>query len=458
MTVAIMTERSTPQQLYDSLTSLGHKIADQTRFFTDKEYREEVFLARARNVCRDNWEKIAQEISESREMTVLLWRYAQGETLTPQEHEAMKQQILDLVRVVPALGIFALPGGLVLLPLLVKAFPWGLVPSAWRTPKAAPASAPPASPAAPSGAGSAPVAPRPTRPVGIVVAQRGGHSRVDDGTRVLECVWRGKIHRSHRAKPVVVGDRVEFTETSTGEGIIDAVLPRVTKLSRRRQDGRASEHVLVANVDKVAIVVAAKDPPLECAFVERVVVAALAAGLAPIVVVNKTDLEAGAEVEPFLRSLETHRVEVARVSALRNEGIDEFAAALAGRTTAFCGASGVGKSSLVNRLCPDAAQRTGEVIAKSRHGRHTTTDVTLLTLPGGGHVVDMPGVREFGLWDVTLDDVRAFFPEIEALASECRFRGCSHDHEPDCRVKDAAAKGEIDPERLASYRRLVASL
>ncbi|MBI1850832.1 MAG: ribosome small subunit-dependent GTPase A [Planctomycetes bacterium] len=451
-----MTDRPNSQHLYDSLTRLGHRIADQARFFTDSEYREEVFLARARQVCRDNWEKISREICESREMTHFLWRYAQGETLSPDEMEAMKQQILDLVRVVPALGIFALPGGMILLPLLAKAFPWGLVPSAWRQkrgdsePSKAKATA--TVPAAPSTASAS------GRRLGVVIAQHGRHSRVDDGASCFECVWRGKLHRESRAKPVVVGDRVEFTVTAPGTGIIESVLPRRTRLSRKRKDGRSSEHVLVANLDRVALVTSAKDPPFDRTMVERVVVAANVAGLAPLLVVNKMDLGDLHDLEPFLASLEKHGIEVVRISALTGRGLDRLAGALAGRTTALCGPSGVGKSTLVNRLCPDAAQRTGEIIAKSRLGRHTTSDVSLLPLPSGGHIVDMPGIREFGLWDVSREDVLRFFSEFEPFADECRFRGCTHDHEPDCRVKEAVSKGEIDPERHASYVRLLRSL
>ncbi len=127
-----MGNRSAHRTLYENLARLGHRVIDQTRFVTDKRYREKVVLERARQILKDNWSRMSVEISESREMVQLLWRYSRGERLTRREMTVMKAQILDLIRVVPALGVFALPGGLILLPILAKAFPWGLVPSAWR--------------------------------------------------------------------------------------------------------------------------------------------------------------------------------------------------------------------------------------------------------------------------------------------------------------------------------------
>ncbi len=295
-------------------------------------------------------------------------------------------------------------------------------------------------------------------PTGIVIALARGCCLVDDGAIVVECAIRGKLYRDRRrSKPVVVGDRVRFASSPSGGAVVEEVEPRRTKLSRQRVSDATAEQVLVANIDRVLVVASVRDPAYDPFLSERVFVAARSVGIDPVLVVNKSDLPADGSLERLLAPLERYGVPVLRVSAATGRGIDEIRETIRGRTCALCGPSGVGKSSLVNRLIPDARRRTGEVLERTRTGRHVTSDVVLLKLPEGGYLIDMPGLRKFGLWDVTRDDVEAFFSVILGRASQCRHRGCTHTHEPDCGVKDAVAAGEIGVECYESYVRLVES-
>ena len=290
---------------------------------------------------------------------------------------------------------------------------------------------------------------------GTVIGILSISCQVDAGDRTYTCKARGRLVESDtgESKPFVVGDRVVFTATSESEGIIESVLPRHSKLSRRVPDDPHTEHIIASNIDQLLIVASVRQPPLTAGIIDRYIIAGEAGGLTPIVCINKTDLAAGPEeyAETVAVFVKMGYVVLA-TSARTGAGIEDLRAALKGKSTVLAGHSGTGKSALINALQPGLKLATGSVEMK---GRHTTTSVSLLKLDCGGYVVDTPGIREFTLWDIEKRDVAQFFPQIWDLSAKCHMSDCTHTHEPDCAVKDAVQRGELTMERYLSFQRIV---
>ncbi|HEX5615067.1 MAG TPA: ribosome small subunit-dependent GTPase A, partial [Acidimicrobiia bacterium] len=257
-----------------------------------------------------------------------------------------------------------------------------------------------------------------------------------------------------------VGDWVLLGEHD-GETVIHAVLPRTSTFVRgaTREEETTGAQVVAANVDTVFIVQSLTAGP-RLRRLERELVLAWESGATPVVVLSKADLATDAEIDDARDAVATVAlgVPVHFVSNVTGAGVPELRAyADANRTVALIGASGVGKSTLVNRLVGADVQETGEVREKDQRGRHTTVARELVLLPGGGVLVDTPGLRALALWDSDEGLARAF-PDIEALLGGCRFNDCRHETEPGCVVLAAVERGEITAERLDSYRRLLREL
>lgn len=255
---------------------------------------------------------------------------------------------------------------------------------------------------------------------------------------------------ARRGVRVVCGDRVSCRRVGeTGELAVLEHLPRRTELTRPDRRGRVE--VLAANLDLLVVVVA-PEPPVDPFVTDRYLAAAEAMGCRAVVAANKADLAAPAP--PALGEYERIGYPVIRVSASERTGVEELRGALAGHCSILVGQSGVGKSSLLNALVPGTDLATGELSGATGEGRHTTTATVLHALPGGGEIIDSPGVRDYA---PALDDpeiaVRGF-REIAAAAPHCRFANCRHLREPDCAVKAAVEAGAICPRRYESYRRL----
>jgi ribosome biogenesis GTPase len=235
---------------------------------------------------------------------------------------------------------------------------------------------------------------------------------------------------------------------------VTAVLPRRTLLARADPHVGQRRRAIAANVDLVVVVVAAEAPPLHPRLIDRYLVAVEQSGARPVLVVNKIDLPGEERRHELLAVLQPYRslgIPVLPCSAQRDEGIDEVRSTLAGHTCVFVGQSGVGKSSLLNALDGDVAAPTGEVREGDGRGRHTTTFSALYDLPGGIRVIDTPGIRRFSPED--LDDaatLAAGFAEFAAYAADCRFRDCTHAHEPGCAVRRAVADGAVPRSRYVS--------
>jgi len=253
---------------------------------------------------------------------------------------------------------------------------------------------------------------------------------------------------------VAVGDVVVLDE---GRERVASVMPRRTAIVRRAtgEGARAARDVVAANVDVVFVVQAADLPP-NPRRTERELALALDSGADVVLVANKCDLVGPAELDEVRRSLEGSAcgTPVLAASAATGEGMDAIRAACAGRTVALVGASGAGKSTMVNALVGGEVQRTGEVRTGDGRGRHTTTAAELVPLPGGGWLLDTPGLRAVALW-LGAGGIERAFADVFALADGCRFRDCAHENEPGCAVRAAVARGELDAARVGSMRQLV---
>jgi ribosome biogenesis GTPase len=264
--------------------------------------------------------------------------------------------------------------------------------------------------------------------------------------------------RELRNDAIVTGDRVDVVgDTSGDEGTLARIVrirPRTTLLRRSADDSDTVERVIVANADQLMVVIAAADPEPRARLVDRYLVAAYDAGIAPLLVVTKTDL---ADPGPFLENFAGLDIPVIR-SARGAWPVDALAPVLAGHTTVAVGHSGVGKSTLVNALVPGTDRATGAVNAVTGRGRHTSSSTVSLRVPTGGWIIDTPGVRSFGLGHVDPANVLRAFTDLAAVAADCP-RGCTHLADaPDCALDEAVAGGRLPADRVDDFRRLLASL
>lgn len=290
---------------------------------------------------------------------------------------------------------------------------------------------------------------------GLVVRSTAGFVEVLVDGEVVRATIRGRLKNAPRTTDLcVIGDQVIVAQPDPRSYVVAEVLPRKSRFSRR-QPGRGphKEDVLVANLDQLLITFCHGRPVLNTRLLDRFLVIAEHQQIQPVIVMNKADLREPGD-PTWQRVYESIGYPVLTVSAGTGEGMDALTEALQDKISAFVGPSGVGKSSLINRILPDLDLSTASVSERHGKGRHTTRVATLHALPDGGFLADTPGIRELGTWALPLEHLDRCFPELTDYRDACAFRSCSHTHEPQCAVVEAVSAGAIDPERYESYVRL----
>lgn len=330
--------------------------------------------------------------------------------------------------------------------------------------------------------------------IGVVFRKTLGHYTVLTNGREIDCVLSSLLHKQliystadptsmpkrvqdvrelDHVDPVAVGDRVRYVNAGEGHGMmplastnsreasgmIVEILPRDSKLSRPATvpGQRVFEQVIVSNADLVLPVFSVANPTPKWGLLDRYLVSAEAAQLPSLIVINKLDL--ASKSPGFQEEIEVYRrigYPVILVSAATGEGIEELKQQLQGKLSVLIGKSGVGKTSLLNAIQPGLGLRV-KAVGKGEigKGRHTTTHLEMFALDFGGALVDTPGIREFGLWDIAGDELAFLFPEMADYVGHCKFGlSCQHDQEPGCAIRKAVISGEISPYRYKSYMRL----
>ncbi|MDE6085244.1 MAG: ribosome small subunit-dependent GTPase A [Muribaculaceae bacterium] len=280
--------------------------------------------------------------------------------------------------------------------------------------------------------------------------------KTPDG-RNINCKIKGnfRLKGLRTTNPVAVGDHVSIVENADGTAFITAIEPRRNYIIRKASNLSKESHILASNIDMAALVITLSHPVTSTTFIDRFLATAEAYRVQALIVINKIDLlddEESKELLDAVRYLYTSiGYEVMEVSAQTGEGVDGLMALLTGKVTLFSGNSGVGKSSLINRLIPGLNQRTASISDAHDQGTHTTTFSEMFELPSGGYIIDTPGIRGFGTIEMTEHEVSHYFPEIFETGQNCRFGNCTHTHEPHCAVIKAVEDSEIAQSRYTSY-------
>jgi ribosome biogenesis GTPase / thiamine phosphate phosphatase len=263
--------------------------------------------------------------------------------------------------------------------------------------------------------------------------------------------------------PIAVGDKVtmEMENELERSVTITAILPRKNYINRQSPHNKHQHHIVAANLDQSILFATLKDPKTSQGFIDRFLVTCEAYHVPAIVIFNKADLYRKKEMEKFetLQSIyESAGYKVILMSIATKTGTDEARDVLAGKVTLMSGHSGVGKSSFINTIFPELGLKTQDVSEWSGKGMHTTTFAEMFDIPVGGQIIDTPGLREFGLVDISKQELSHYYPEMRALIGDCQFNNCLHTDEPGCAIKKALEEGRISEERYVSYYNILESI
>lgn len=289
-------------------------------------------------------------------------------------------------------------------------------------------------------------------------------TRAEDG-KVYNARVKGafKIEGFTSTNPIAVGDEVNISLEAEADNIatITDIHDRRNYIARTSPHNKNKHHIVASNLDQTLLFATLKDPRTSQGFLDRFLVSAEAYHVPAVIVFNKCDLYRKKEQELFDELKEMYLAVgygVIKISLKTGEGVDELKALLADKTSLVSGHSGVGKSTFINTLFPDMALRTQEVSGWSGKGLHTTTFAEMFDLPFNGKIIDTPGIREFGLVDISRQELSHYFPEMRALLNNCQFNNCQHINEPGCAVKAAVESGEIAESRFLSYYSILESI
>jgi ribosome biogenesis GTPase len=285
---------------------------------------------------------------------------------------------------------------------------------------------------------------------GLVIRTDAKVCHVDVGGEVVQAAPRGILFDGQQKNPVAVGDEVEV-DLASKPASLERVLPRRNTLSRIASSHDPREQVLAANVDQLFVIGSVARPKFSSNRTDRILATCVWQHIPAAVVLNKIDLAEPEDTAAIRATYAQIPLEVLETCAIDKRGIEDLRARIAGRISVFYGASGAGKTTLLNALQPGLKLREGKISRFWDQGKHTTAFSQVHTLESGARVIDTPGIRVFRPFGVPEQNLRDLFPEFRRYQAQCRFKGCSHNHEPECAVFDAVDRGEIPPSRYASY-------
>ena len=292
---------------------------------------------------------------------------------------------------------------------------------------------------------------------GLVIKNTGSWYvvKIDDGS-IVNCKIKGnfRLKGIRTTNPVAVGDMVEVAVKDDASYII-GIEPRRNYIIRKASNLSKESQILASNIDQALLIVTLKEPVTNTTFIDRFLATAEAYNVPVVIVINKVDLLSDADDHDYLEAVKSLYdiigYKVIKMNALAGDGLEELQQALAGKVTLLSGNSGVGKSSIINLVLPGLNLKTGNVSESHHTGMHTTTFSEMFDLPGGGSVIDTPGVKGFGTIDFDKAEVAHYFKEIFKISANCKYNNCTHTHEPGCAVRDAVENHYISESRYQSY-------
>jgi ribosome biogenesis GTPase len=297
---------------------------------------------------------------------------------------------------------------------------------------------------------------------GIVIKSTGSfYSVKTEDSKILTCTIKGKLRTLglKSTNPVAVGDYVEYQPSGTSEGVIEDILERKNYIIRKSSNLSKQTHIIAANIDEAFLIITLAFPETSLEFIDRFLASAEAYRIPVTIVINKIDIY-HETLKDFVD--EIHEIyekigyPIIETSAAKNTNIDILKRRITNKVSVFAGNSGVGKSSLINCLYPEIKLKTGKISDYHLKGKHTTTFAEMVEIPGGGFIVDTPGIKGFGMVLMNKEEIYHFFPDLFKYSENCQYNNCLHVDEPNCAIKEAVNNGLISESRYYSYRSILA--